>query len=514
MKRINKLISLLYVACFLLFLAGCTKEDIEYADTAPVISGLEPEYYVLVREKLELSPQIENEVDSVEWLLDNKKIANTVNYTFEALNVPGVSRLILRAYNTGNIVQKNVTITTGRFANIRTAPNKLVWLEASDVFTGKERVNWDVLTAPSSLFRLVPSDTRTGLFLSFEKGVYQLRASSGELADTVIVTVQRDLKSQSPYIAQVFDYLPAPGQFVNELPKYTEGDTQEEMNEKVARQLVGEDANMITLGGWGGYVVLGFDHTVINLPDKRDFRIYGNAFGASANPRPNAPFGGSCEPALVMVAYDKNKNGKPDDDEWYEIKGSGNFTAESEPWYQAAVENGNDVRTFRDYEMTYYKPETEEPDQSGVVDDPKLYATINKYIRWTDNQGQEGYKIKNIYHTQTYYPAWIKENKVTYKGVRLSNNSIDESKQGSYYVLYAFQYGYVDNYPNSHDNSGIDIDWAIDKDGNKVDLPGIDFVKVYNGIDQENGWLGEASTEVGRGEDLHLLGISIDTIKE
>lgn len=53
---------------------------------------------------------------------------------------------------------------------------------------------------------------------------------------------------------------------------------------------------MITLGGFGGYVVMGFDHTIMNVAGKRDFRVLGNAFYADANPNPNAPEGGSCEP--------------------------------------------------------------------------------------------------------------------------------------------------------------------------------------------------------------------------
>lgn len=93
--------------------------------------------------------------------------------------------------------------------------------------------------------------------------------------------------------------------------------------------------------------MFGFDHTIVNVAGKRDFRILGNAFGANANPRPDPPFGGSCEPGIIMVAYDKNKNGKPDEDEWYEIRGSGNMTAEGEPWYQIAKDKGQDVATYR-----------------------------------------------------------------------------------------------------------------------------------------------------------------------
>lgn len=511
MKRFNKTYFALCFLLFVFFLVGCTKEEPELAETPPVISGLEPEYFLQVRDKLTLSPEIENRIDSVKWLLNEQQVANTKEYTFEAPSDPGVFHLIVRAYNSGNIVQKVVKVTTGRFIMLTTNTYTLLPLEASAKFAGANRIKWDMLSAPSDLYRLSDANTKTPIFNTAERGVYQLRVSAGEIADTVVITVRQDMTSRSPYISKVFDFLPAPGQFVNELPRYTEGDTHEDMVRKAEESLSGEDATMISLGGWGGYVVFGFDHTIVNVPGRRDFRIHGNAFGANDNPNPDAPFGGSCEPGIIMVAYDKNGNGVPDD-EWYEIKGSASFTAEQEPWYQLAVDNNNDARTLRNFEMTYYRPETEDPQEAGEIDNPDSFVTITNYIRWTNNQGQEGYKVKNVYHSQSYYPKWVTEDQLTYKGIRLAQNGIDESGQGNYYVLYGFRYGYVDNYPNIHDNSGIDIDWAINKDGNKVDLPGIDFVKVYNGVDQENGWLGEASTEVSRGEDLHLLGINIKTI--
>lgn len=511
MKPINNLF-LIFCTLILLALASCSKEDPLVAETAPVITGLDADYYMLVREKLTLTPTIENRTDSVEWLLNGERVAGTVEYTFEAPNDPGIFHIIFKVYNLGNIAQKAVTVTTGRFTNFPTLPNKLLTLNASDKLSGKE-VKWEVLNAPSTSYRLMETDAQSGLFISLDQGTYQLRAVSGSIADTVIITVrQPGMERQSPYIAKVFDYLPAPGQFVNKLPPYEAGDTQEDMNRKVEQLIVGDKKEMITLGGWGGYVVFSFDHTIINLPGRRDFRILGNAFQASANPRPNAPFGGSVEPGIVMVAYDKNGNGVPDEDEWYEIKGSANFSAENELWYQVALDNGNDVRTFRDYKMTYYQPETEQHDPELSGD--QAHITIKEYIKWEDNQDQEGYKVKNKFHNQSYYPLWVKEDKITYKGIRLADNGIDESGQGSYFVQYGFRYGYVDNYPNGHDNAAIDISWAIDKDGNKVDLPGIDFVKVYNGIDKENGHLGETSTEILGGENLHLLGVNIETIDQ
>ncbi|NIG55713.1 hypothetical protein [Chitinophaga sp. Cy-1792] len=505
----NKLKSLIYSACILFLIGSCKKEDAEIPDAPPVIAGLDSAYYVVIKNDLLLKPTIDNKVDSLVWLVNGQRAANGLSFNFQAPADPGIYNLIVMAFNRGNIIQKVVTITTGRYLNWEISTNSILTLEASQKFAGKTDLKWEVLSGPSTLYRLTDSSTTTAQFSTVDRGTYQLRVSSGTLVDTMLITAKQATNPQSPYTAKVFDFLPAPGQFVNDLPKYVAGDTYETMVTKAGKELIGEDANLITLGGWGGYVVLGFDHTIVNVAGRRDFRIYGNAFGANSNPRPDAPFGGSCEPGIIMVAYDKNKNGKPDDDEWYEIKGSGNFGAENEPWYSNAVAAKLDTRTFRSYEMTYYRPTTETP---GEVTDG--YTTISNYIRWTDNQGQQGYKIKNTYHNQSYYPAWVKDDKLTFKGIRLANNGIDESGAGSYFVLYAYRYGYVDNYPNAHDNSGIDIDWAIDKNGKKVNLPGIDFVKIYSGVNQENGWLGENSTEVGRGEDLHMLGNNIATITQ
>lgn len=402
--------------------------------------------------------------------------------------------------------------------NYETKTFTLLTLEKPLYLASEDDVQWDVISSPSELFRISHLDAQTAMFIAANEGEYTLKVTGGDIEGKVIISVSKSNKQPSPYISEVFDYMPAPGQFVNKLPEYEKGDTHSDMVRKANEWLVGEDAWTITLGGWGGYVVFGFDHTIVNVAGKRDFRINGNAFG-SAMGRPGAPFGGSCEPGIIMVAYDKNKNGKPDDDEWYEIKGSANFNAEGEPWYGIALENGKDTRVIRDYEMTYHRPLSEESEIEAQPDNPNSFASIQNYIYWEDNKNNSGYKVKNVYHNQTYYPAWVEDDKLTFNGIRLPENGINEGENvpgmndaNVYFVLYGFRYGYADNYPNIHDNSAIDIDWAIDKEGNKADLPGIDFVKIYNGVNQENGWLGESSTEVERGEDLHLLGKSIDTI--
>lgn len=345
-----------------------------------------------------------------------------------------------------------------------------------------------------------------------EVGEYELilRASQGENHYDYLfaVTVTFDNIEPAPegataYITKVLDFVPAVGQFTNALPAYDEGDTQEVMNEKVLAAIGNNKKGMISLGGFGGYVVVGFDHTITNVTGKRDFRVLGNAFYSAANPDSDAPEGGSYEPGVIMVAYDKNQNGMPDEDEWYEIAGSAHEDAALELWYDKAVAAGNDVETYRNYEITYYRPEKE----------PETSEEREKYIRWEDNRGNSGYKVKNTFHNQCYFPEWIKEDKITFKGTCLPQNAVDESGQGNYFVLYKFRYGYADNEVNTKDESAIDIDWAVNSKGQKVHLPGIDFIKIYTGVNQENGWLGECSTEISGVEDLHVLGVDIDTRK-
>lgn len=305
------------------------------------------------------------------------------------------------------------------------------------------------------------------------------------------------------YITRVLDYRPAVGQFTNVYPKYEEGDTQEDMNQKVLAAIGNNKKGMISLGGFGGYVVVGFDHTIKNVEGKRDFRVLGNAFYANANPDSNAPEGGSCEPGVIMVAYDANKDGIPNENEWYEIAGSSHINPSQELWFQKAKDAGCDVNVYRDYEITYYRP----------VKEPTSKDEWDTYIRWEDNLKNEGYKVKNQFHNQPYYPLWISDDKITFRGTCLPQNAVDESGSGTYYVQYKFLYGYADNEVNSKDDAAIDIGWAINSKGQQVDLPGADFIKIYTGINQENGWLGECSTEISGVEDLHILNVEIDTRK-
>jgi len=315
---------------------------------------------------------------------------------------------------------------------------------------------------------------------------------------TINASAQRmdDATEHSKYIQAVDEYRPAPGQYVNDVPEYEEGDTEADMIRKCNENLAGLDpiqSHLVALGGWGGYITFHFDHSIANIPGQRDFAVWGNAYQEMKN----LVFGGMNEAGIVMVAKDTNGNGLPDDP-WYEISGSCDADSIGKVVY--------------DYEVTY---------QRNPMGD----------IPWTDNQGNSGTIDRNHYHTQEYYPQWLPDG-LTFRGTRLPDNMVDLSTlvdrdwSSWYYVLVGFRYGYADNLPNftdaadptsyNYEGCGIDISWAVDGNRQPAGLDFIDFVRVYTGLNQkcpQPEWWGETSTEFAGAEDLHLEA-SLDAIRQ
>ena len=252
--------------------------------------------------------------------------------------------------------------------------------------------------------------------------------------------------ASNQYVTKLFDYVPAPGQFVN----------TDIANMTGAQSILGKMGGIVSLGAWGGYIVLGFDHTVVNQPDKDDIMVYGNAF-------PNFS-----EPGIVWVMNDANGNGLPDDT-WYELAGS---------------EYGKDGYV-RNYEVTYSRPDT----------------LITRDVPWKDNKGVTGSVETVAFHKQLYYPKWITANQYTLKGSILSAKNVDKTDP-TYVFSMPLAWGYADNLVGGNP---VDIANAIDSNGKKVVLKGIDFIKVQTGVMANMGWLGELSTEVLGVADISLL---------
>ena len=310
-------------------------------------------------------------------------------------------------------------------------------------------------------------------------GAADLQGLRPTLSHHFVVQVWEEQVAYSPYISRVLEYNPAPGQFVNTMPQYEDGDTYATMLQKAEESITGTNRTLISLGAWGGYVTFAFDHSVINTPEQRDFLIEGNSFYASTTSK-----GGSSEPGIVMVSIDINQNGLPDDP-FYELAGS-EYAAPS---------------TIHQYSLTYHRTPAEHTPQP----DKKNSLSDSTYIRWSDNQNREGYLYKNTFHSQEYFPQWLTDSALTFVGSRLPNNAYDPTGKGSYWVQSPFDYGYADCHPNdSIANCSFDIDWAVTEDGTPIYLPCVDFVRVYTGVFQQCGWTGEISTEISHACDLNI----------
>lgn len=301
------------------------------------------------------------------------------------------------------------------------------------------------------------------------------------------------------YITEVHDFLPAPGQFVNAMPQAKAGDTKQDVLKKVAQAICGYDddgdeviaESMISLGSYGGYVIFSFDHPLVNIKGEYDMQIFGNGYAASG-----ASNYGSSEPGIVMVANDLNG-----------------------PWYELAGSEYNNPRTQHDFKITYFKP----ADDKTPTPDPKnKNITDSSYVAWTCNSVDSlktGHVYKNSFHTQNYWPEWYDGSEMTFEGSKLPCNAVESN---GLFTQYFYSWGYVDNGPDykyngaamaDNQNMGFNLDWAVDSEGNRVNLKQVKYIKVFNGILQQCGWLGETSTEVAGAIDLHPDAIAEPDLK-
>ena len=268
--------------------------------------------------------------------------------------------------------------------------------------------------------------------------------------------------------SRVFEYLPGPGQFINEPLSGFAGEHTFEAAAAYAEKRLAS-GNYISLGAFGGYVTVGFDHSIPNKGGHSgyDFAIDGN------------PFNGGSEPGIVWVMQDANGNGLPDD-VWYELKGS---------------ETGK-TGTLQRYAVTYARP-----------------AADRAPVRWQDNRGGQGEIDWLPFHAQpSYYPAWIAADTYTLRGTRLENNAYRSTYE---WILPGYEWGYADNDGtdrlNNNGNSSAEavgvrfkLSNAILPDGRPANLRYIDFVKVQTGVHAQCGELGETSTEVFSIRDLNM----------
>jgi hypothetical protein len=96
----------------------------------------------------------------------------------------------------------------------------------------------------------------------------------------------------------------------------------------------------------------------------------------------------------------------------------------------------------------------------------------------------------------------LTQDEYTLTGTRLAPQTEIINGQNVQRIL---EYGYVDNKPNTDlEGTSFDISWAVDTNGNPVQLTSVDFIRVYNAADEILNTTGELSTEIKGAIDLHI----------
>jgi hypothetical protein len=477
---------------------GSAEEEIRIdvvENMKPIISLVEPEggYTVVKGEELKIAAQVKfSQGATFKWKLNGSDAGSDSIYIFKQ-TTPDSYSLSLTVTNEDGSDEKGVTVKV-----VDALPLQIN-------FEGEDENGITIMTAsldrPLYITPIIINDTEnttfqwyqdetliptsTGKILEFipnqikEYKIKVIGTTPGQTAVEKSITVKcvaaegefyREATSSSKAEQnKVYEFRPAPGQFINEGYNASTKDDAIAFAEGEMKK-----GYYVSLGGFGGYIVVGFDHSILNISrsyeSKYDFAIDGNSFP------------GSSEPGIVWVMQDENGNGLPDDT-WYELKGSEYGKSE----------------TTQNYAVTYYKPSAPGMD-----------------VQWRDNKGNTGsIKYLKQFHAQDYYyPNWVKTNSYTLRGTCLKARNVYNENTGNWENK-GYDWGYADNFgedKGSNDNNSeanpnanfFKISNAVYANGTPVDLHYIDFIKVQTGVNAQSGWIGEVSTEVFGFKDLNL----------
>lgn len=417
-----------------------------------------------------ITPTVENGGEATyQWLVEDEEVSTEPTYTFkkEQLGDYNISLIVTNEDGTGR---------ADAIVRVKEVPEILVFFEGETLYapTGRSVVvapylsyatasttfEWKVdgvvqagKNAP--IFSFTPSKACSVTLSATEDGKTSTKSIAVKPVAAEGTYRRAATGSSSRAWNKVFEFLAAPGQFVNE---GYDASTMAQANACAEQQLRG--GAYVSLGAYGGYIVVGFDHSIANTAGA-DLAIKGNAFA------------GSSEPGIVWVMQDENGDGLPNDT-WYELAGS---------------ETGK-PETRQRYAVTYFKP-----------------TGARQNVRWTDNHGNSGTVDLNSYHNQSsYYPAWVNATSYTLRGTNLNSRTYDQSGNGTFWVNSEFDWGYADNFGKDYidGETHLELDNAVYPDGTPVKLQYIDFVKVQGALQIMAGWLGENSTEVFGFRDMNL----------
>jgi hypothetical protein len=412
------------------------------------------------------------------WRLDGKEVGTTPVYTFNQQTL-GDYVLTLKVTTVDGQDLKAITVTVlpeplpelffddGHYRTSTNAGNlrkmtvpigrSLVLTPVICNVSDTTGLEWKVdgatkQTGGSLYYTFTPTAQGTSLISVTETG--SGATTEVEVTCTAPEGTHKHTGGVKAHATKACDYIPAPGQFVS----YQAGSTKDKALQDLQTWCDRGAQGYFHIGAYGGYFIVGFDHSVENEPDAADLQIGGNAFS------------GWCEPGIVWVSQDENGNGLADDT-WYELKGS---------------ETGKPA-TGQRIAITYYKP-----------------RTANSNVMWTDNIGRSESVDWNGFHLQaSYFPMFIMEDYYTLIGTCLASTA---GMSGTIETSSCYNWGYADNLSTngSRPSGQFFIEDAIQVDGSPVNLKYIDFVKVHTGTTGKGAAVGEISTEAYLPLDLNF----------
>ena len=408
-----------------------------------------------------------------EWSLDGEIVATTHTCTLSMASA-GEHSLSLRVTNADGSTTESVTLRVVEHLAgeiliplyVATPLGRTLYLDAVPCNFSSPTYRWQVNGVESTdpIFAFTPTSEGTynvTLTLSDADGYSLSRNVEVEVTPAEDTYRRTATASSQSLCNKVYEYRPAAGQFINESQSGFAAEQSAAAATAYAERRLAE-GKYLSLGAWGGYVVVGFDHSIAS-GEGYDFSITGNQHE------------GSSEAGIVWVMQDSNGNGLPDD-VWYELRGS--------EWGSATYQRG--------YAITYYRP---------------AYDKMN--IQWHDNRGKSGFITRNSTHTQpSYYPAWEGSTFTLYGSLLEPNTEVDAATGNQ--INNAYEWGYADNQGTDSTTvpSGVKnyfkISSAVAADGSAANLQYIDFVKVQSAINFVAGALGEISTEMLSIEDENM----------
>lgn len=453
-----KQIYFLYLLIVTIFLVvACKKEQY----LAPGISGVGTDTLVLnIGDKIVLAPNITNlKGNEYTWLVNGNQMAsNQVNYTFEAKE-PGNFDVTFKANNKGGVAQQSFNILVEKPIAISINDQLTVAmcrvLDITPSVTGPDRNDYEYQWSVNDS---VIGKTKNLSFISPEAGTFELklRATAGKQTATFTrsITVEAGQYIRNAY--KVLEYAPAPAtnhdwSIIGDADSWDYGDEYPlPYNDFLAHATDLRKDNSysgLVLGSWGGAATFMFDHTVANAPGKPDIEL-------------TATYSKADLPG-VYVAYDLNKNGKPDEDEWYEIKND-DYGLEDLPDYEMTFTyNKTETDDTRIYSYSNWKDNQTTPVQGEIVTNKTLKSSMTYFGVFSPRGLFPGLYMTDVSSKKVEMLAGWKSS-FTRKGKRITKN-----------VTGAAPFSQKLN---------IDIDLAVNKKGEPVQLPGIDFVKVVKTV--------------------------------